>query len=68
MVEKLVKSHIHSFVSKTHVHWGGKPLSIPQMLNKLVLDLQRELEPSAIGMTTKCMMTIYHIGNMVVMH
>jgi len=38
------------------------------MLNKLVLDLQRELEPSAIGMTSKCMMTIYHIGNMVVMH
>ena len=38
------------------------------MLNKLLLDLQRDLEPSAIGMTTKCMMTIYHIGNMIVMH
>ena len=38
------------------------------MLNKLLLDLQRELEPSAIGMTTKCMMTIYDIGNMIVMN
>ena len=38
------------------------------MLNKLLLDLQRDLKPSVIGMTTKCMMTIYHIGNMIVMH
>ena len=38
------------------------------MLNKLLLDLQRDLKPSVIGMTTKCMMTIYHIGNMIVMN
>jgi len=37
MVEKLVKQHIHSFVSKVRVTWGHKPTSIAQMLNKLVL-------------------------------
>jgi hypothetical protein len=36
MVEKLVRSHIHSFVSKVRIPWGGKKKSVSQMLNKLV--------------------------------
>jgi len=37
MVEKLVKQHIHSFISAAHLKWGGKPMSLQHMLNKLVL-------------------------------
>ena len=41
---------------------------LQQMLDKLLLVPQRVLEPDMIVMTTKYMMTIYHIGNMIVMH
>ena len=41
---------------------------LQQMLDKLLLVPQRKLEPDMIGIPTKCMMTIYHIGNMAVMH
>ena len=38
------------------------------MLDKLLLVTQRKLELDMIGMTTKCMKTMNHIGNIVVMH
>jgi len=38
------------------------------MLNKLLQATQRKLELDMIGMTTKCMKTMNHIGNIVVMH
>ena len=41
---------------------------LQQMLDKLLLVPHRELEPDMVVMMTKCMMSIYHIGNMIVMH
>ena len=41
---------------------------LQQMLDKLLLVPQRELELGMIGIPTKCMMTMNHIGNIVVMH
>ena len=38
------------------------------MLDKLLLVTRRELGLDMIGMTTKCMKTMHHIGNIVVMH
>ena len=38
------------------------------MLVNLLQVPRRELEPDMIVMATKCMMIIYHIGNMIVMH
>ena len=40
---------------------------MPQNLNLLLVP-HRELEPDMIVMTAKCIMTMYHIGNMIVMH
>ena len=41
---------------------------LQQMLDKLLLVPQRELELGMIGIPTKCMMTMHHIGNIIVMH
>ena len=41
---------------------------LQQMLYKLLLVPQRELELGMIGIPTKCMMTMHHIGNIIVMH
>ena len=41
---------------------------LQQMLDKLLLVPHRELELGMIGIPTKCMMTMNHIGNIVVMH
>ena len=41
---------------------------LQQMLDKLLLVPQRELEFGMIDIPTKCMMTMDHIGNIIVMH
>ena len=41
---------------------------LQQMLYKLLLVPQRELELGVIGIPTKCMMTMHHIGDIIVMH
>ena len=41
---------------------------LQQMLYKLLLAPQRELELGMIGIPTKCMMTMHHIGDIMVMH
>ena len=41
---------------------------LQQMLYKLLLVPQRELELGMIGIPTKCMMTMHHIGDIIVMH
>ena len=41
---------------------------LQQMLDKLLLVTRRELGLDMIAMTTKCMKTMHHIGNIVVMH
>ena len=41
---------------------------LQQMLDKLLLVPQRELELDMIGIPTKCMMTMNHIGSIIVMH
>ena len=40
---------------------------LQQMLDKLLLVPQRELELGMIGIPTKCMMTMHHIGDIIVM-
>ena len=40
---------------------------LQQMLYKLLLVPQRELELGMIGIPTKCMMTMHHIGDIIVM-
>ena len=41
--------------------------NLKQMLGKLLLVTQRELGLDMVGMMTKCMKTMHHIGNIVVM-
>ena len=40
---------------------------LQQVLYKLLLVPQRELELGMVGIPTKCMMTMNHIGNIIVM-
>ena len=40
---------------------------LQQMLYKLLLVLQGEFERGMIGIPTKCMMTMHHIGDIIVM-
>ena len=41
---------------------------LQQMLDKLLLVPEKELELGMIGIPTKCMRTMYHIGDIIVVH